>query len=105
VIVETERLDGKRRRTVIWVVVVDDDVLVRSVRGERGYWFQRALDRPGSVALIADGRTIPVRAVPAIDAQSIARCSAGLSAKYRGASLHSMLQPHTLETTLRLVPR
>ena len=89
------------------MVVADDDAYVRSVRGERGYWYQSARDRPGEVALIAGSRVIPVRVVPATDAQSIDQCSAALEAKYgrSGSSFRSMVQPKTLETTLRLEPR
>ena len=102
----TTRPDGTQRRTIIWVVVDGGDVFVRSYKGDRGYWYQAALDRPDEVALIVDDRMIPVRAVPAIDEESIRRCSAGLQAKYRRSmSLLSMLEPQTLETTMRLDPR
>jgi len=89
------------------VVVDDDQAYVRSVRGERGYWYQSARERPDEVALVAGDRVIPVRVVLAADDDSIARCSAALERKYgrsRG-SYTSMIQPSTLETTLRLEPR
>ena len=106
VAVETTRPNGSKRRTVIWIVVDAGDVFVRSVRGERGHWFQAALDDPNGVALIVDGVQIPVRAELARDLASIERCSAALRAKYRpGGSLDSMVQPEVLETTLRLEPR
>lgn len=101
------RLDGREIRTRIWVVVADDHVYVRSVRGDRGYWYQSALERPDEVALRAGDRDIPVRAVSAADADSVAKVSAALEAKYgrsRG-SFQSMIRPHTLETTIRLEPR
>ncbi len=105
--IETVGLDGRRRRTRIWVIVVDDRVYVRSVRGDRGHWYQSASERPDEVALRAGDQAIPVRVVHVTDEESIARCSAGLEAKYRrsGASLLSMLRPNTLETTLLLAPR
>ena len=106
--ITTTRPDGIERRTIIWVVVDGEDVFVRSVRGDRGHWFHAALDRPDGVALKVDGdrEEIPVRPVPATDYESIARCSAALEAKYgRSRSLQSMLEPKTLGTTIRLVPR
>jgi hypothetical protein len=89
------------------VVVVDDRVYVRSVRGDRGYWYQSARERPGEVVLRAGDNAIRVRAVSAADPDSVAKCSAALEAKYgrSGGSFRSMVQPHTLETTLLLEPR
>jgi len=105
--IDTVRLDGKRARATIWIVVGGDQVYVRSVRGERGYWYQSARERPTEVALRVDGMLFPVKAVPASDDASIEAVSAGFQSKYSrsGASLASMLQPKTLGTTLRLEPR
>lgn len=104
--IETTRPDGTTRSTTIWAVVEDGEVLVRSWKGDRGYWYQAVMDRPGDVALVVDGERLPVRAVVADDAESIARCSRGLSAKYKGdPSTPSMLLPHVLNTTVRLEPR
>jgi hypothetical protein len=77
------------------------------VRGDRGYWYQSASERPDEVALRVAGRLIPVRAVHATDEASVKATSAGFEFKYSrsGASLLSMLQPSTRETTLRLEPR
>ena len=104
--VETTRPDGTVRRRIIWVVVDGSEVFVRSWRGDRGYWYQAALDRPDEVALLVADRRIPVRAVPATDEESVGRCSAGLEAKYRDdPALPSMVQPSVLVHTLRLEPR
>jgi hypothetical protein len=104
--IETTRPDGSTRQTTIWVVVDGGEAFVRSVRGERGYWYQAALVRPADVYLVVDGERIPARAVAASDAQAIARCSDGLSKKYRAdGSLQSMLRPNVLATTIRLEPR
>jgi hypothetical protein len=105
--IETVRPDGRTRRTVIWIVVDDGEVFVRSVRGDRGHWFQAAIDRPEDVALLVDKRRIPVVAVAAFDEDSIARCSAGFRRKYgeRTQSARSMLLDQVLATTLRLEPR
>ncbi|HLA16081.1 MAG TPA: DUF2255 family protein [Candidatus Limnocylindrales bacterium] len=102
--IETSRPDGRRPRTIIWVMTDGDDVFVRSVRGERGRWYRAALVDP-QVTIHADDRSIAARAIPATDGDSIARCSAALERKYAAdSSLASMLEPKTLGTTLRLEP-
>ena len=104
--VETTRPDGTTRLTTIWAVVDDGEVLVRSWKGDRGYWYQAALDRPSEVTLVVDGERLPVTAVVADDPAAVARCSAGLSRKYRGdPSTPAMLSARVLHTTLRLEPR
>jgi hypothetical protein len=104
--IETTRPDGQRQRTIIWVVVQAEDVFVRSVRGDRGRWWQAAVDRPDEVALVFDGRRLEVRAESAIDGASIERCSRALEGKYTGdPSTPSMTRPEVLGTTLRLLPR
>lgn len=101
--IETRRGD-RSYRTVIWVVVDDGEVFIRSVRGERGKWYQRAEADP-QVTLHADGRSIDARVVPARDEESVSRVDEALRAKYRpGGSLDSMLREETLGTTLRLEP-
>lgn len=100
------RPDGSKLSVTIWVVVADGEVFVRSWRGDRGHWYQAALDRPHEVELKADGRRIPVTAVPADDAQSVARCSSALEAKYAGdPATAGMVRDEVLGTTLRLEPR
>jgi hypothetical protein len=104
--IETTRPDGSLRRTIIWVVVESGEVFVRSVRGDRGHWYQAALDRPADVHLVVDGRRVPARAVAAGDDAAIARCSNGLTRKYADdPSLASMLRRNVLATTIRLEPR
>ena len=104
--IHTSRPDGRTRSTVIWVMVADDDVFIRSERGDRGYWYQSALDDPDSVALRVGDRLIEVRPTLAIDDDAVARCSAAIERKYgRGASVNSMIRPEVLGTTLRLKPR
>ncbi len=99
----TPRPDGSRRRTVIWVMVDGADVYVRSVNGARGYWYQSAVEPGAEVALVIDGRTIPVTVELATDEHSIETCSRLLREKYaRSGSLDSMLTAPTLGTTLRL---
>lgn len=104
--IETKRRSGEPRLTVIWIVVDDGEVFIRSDRGERGRWYQAAV-RDSVAKLHFDGLTVPVKVVDASDADSIRRCSDALSNKYRSsrASLTSMLRDETLHTTLRLEPR
>ena len=98
------RAGGRRYRTIIWIMVDDGEIFVRSVKGPRGKWYQRALQDP-EVAVRIGGETIDARAVPASDPASIERTSEALRRKYpKGRSLDSMLQAEVLETTLRLDP-
>lgn len=104
--IETMRPDGTTRRTIIWVLVDQQDVFVRSWKGDRGYWYQAALDAPGAVALTIGELRLPVTAVLADDPESVERCTRALQSKYKGrASTLSMILPHNLGTTLRLEPR
>lgn len=103
VLIET-RDRGRTYRTIIWVVVDNGDVFVRSVRGDSGKWYQRVLDDP-EVALLVDGARIPAVAVAANDDESIERTSRALADKYpAGGSLDAMLAEDVLGTTLRLEP-
>jgi hypothetical protein len=102
ILIETRR-DDIAFRTIIWVVVDDGEVFVRSVRGVAGRWYQRALADPNVTLTVGDERFVFV-AVPAGDATSVERTSDALSRKYRGRSLEMMLLPKTLDTTLRLDP-
>ncbi len=105
---ETASLDGTQtHRTVIWVVTVGDQVFVRSERGTAGRWYREARQTPDTV-LHAKDEAIPVTAVLAAHPDTIRRVSDAFAAKYgrlSAASTAAMLQPHTLETTLRLDPR
>src|SRR5271157_5699287 len=67
---------------VIWVVVADDEVFVRSVRGGKGRWY-RDLAAGGSATLEFDGHRLVVQAVPVSDADSIARASSEYLRKYQ----------------------
>ncbi len=57
---------------IIWVVVADEEVFVRSVRGSKGRWY-RDLATGGSATLEFARRRLGVLALPAGDAGSIAR--------------------------------
>jgi hypothetical protein len=102
--IETRAADGTVHSTIVWVMVHDGTVYLRSYRGQRGRWYREALADP-AVALRVDGRSLTARAEPATDPASVEACSAGLREKYaRSQSLGAMLAAAVLPTTLRVVP-
>jgi hypothetical protein len=102
VVIETRRGD-RVYTTIIWVVVDEKEVFVRSVRGDEGRWYRRATADPRVALRVGDDR-FQFEATPANDPDSIERVSEALRRKYRGRSLEMMLLPETLGTTLRLDP-
>ncbi len=102
--VETHSKAGEVHRAIVWPLVRDGVVYLRSFHGPDGRWYREAVADPG-IALVIDGRRVPVRAVPAPDDASVEACSAALREKYRRSySLAAMLAPATLPTTLRIEP-
>jgi hypothetical protein len=90
---------------VIWVVVADGEVFVRSVRGAKGRWY-RDLAAGGSATLEVAGRRLAVQATPATDQASIARASREYLSKYQSSPYaQSVVRAEVLPTTLRLEPR
>ena len=90
---------------VIWVVVADDQVFVRSVRGSKGRWY-RDLAAGGTATLEFAGRRLAVQALPVSDAGAIARASREYLQKYQPSPYaQSMVRAGVLPTTLRLEPR
>jgi hypothetical protein len=90
---------------VIWIVVADDEVFVRSWLGVRGRWF-RDLAAGGPATLEFAGRRIEVQSFPDNDADSVARASAEFLRKYQPSShAREMVRAEILSTTLRLEPR
>ena len=90
---------------VIWVVVADDEVFVRSWLGARGRWY-RDLAAGGPATLEFAGRRLAVQALPATDPGAIARASREFLRKYqRSTHAQEMVRSETLPTTLRLEPR
>jgi len=67
VTIRTER--HPNTMVVVWVVVADDEVFVRSVRGSKGHWYRDLANRESATLEFA-GRRLEVRAVPASDADS-----------------------------------
>lgn len=89
----------------IWVVVVDDDVYVRSWKGNAGRWYQETRAHAKAV-LYLEGHLIPVRAFPVTDEATIAQVSDAYRRKYADDPfLPSMLRKEILLTTLRLEPQ
>ena len=102
--IETQAPDGPVHRTTIWVMVADDDVFLRSVRGERGRWYREATANP-AIAVQVDGRRLAATAIPATDPDSMDRIDAALTAKYTGIEGYDeMLDPAVRATNFRLEP-
>jgi hypothetical protein len=90
---------------VIWVVVADDEVFVRSWRGAKGRWY-RDLAAGGPATLELAGRRLAVQALPASDQAAVARASREFLRKYRRSThAQEMVKSEILSTTLRLEPR
>jgi len=100
--VETRSATGEVHKTIVWPLVRDGVVYLRSYKGPGGRWYREALADP-EIALLFDRRRVPARAVPATDATSVEACSEALREKYRRSySLEAMLVPAVLPTTLRI---
>src|ERR1700751_3803503 len=81
---------------VIWVVVADDEVFVRSWAGTRGRWY-RDLAAGGPAILEFAGRQLNVQAIPASDSDAVARASREFLHKYRTSShAQEMVRPEIL---------
>ena len=103
--IETSAGPGEEvHRTIIWVVVSEDEVFVRSWRGVTARWYHEALANP-DVAIHVGERRLQARALPAHDAESVSRTSTELERKYEGdPATRSMVRDEILITTLRLDP-
>jgi hypothetical protein len=94
-----------KNAVVIWVVVADNEVFVRSVRGTKGRWY-KDLAAGGPATLEFAGRRLPVQASPVSDPAVVARASQDYLRKYQPSPYaQSMVRPEVLPTTLRLEPR
>ena len=102
--IETQAPGEAARRTVIWVVVDDGNVFIRTFKGPNSRWYRDAQANP-AVAIHLDARRLPATAIPATDPDSIERTSKGFLSKYANdRSTPAMVAPDVLETTLRLEP-
>jgi len=90
---------------VVWAVVVDDAVFMRSARGARGRWYRDLADGD-SATLEVGARRLAVRATRVDDPPTIERVSGEYRRKYGSSPyLLSVLRPEVVATTLRLEPR
>jgi hypothetical protein len=102
--IETQAPGAAPRRTVIWVVVDDGNVFIRTFKGPNSRWYRDVQANP-AVAIHLDGRRLPATAIPATDPDSIERTSSGYLRKYaHDRAALAMVAPDVLETTLRLEP-
>ena len=102
--IETQAPGEAARRAVIWVVVDDGEVFVRTYRGANSRWFKDIAANP-AVAIHVDGKRLPATAIPATDPDAIERTSTGYLRKYGDdPASKAMLKPEILDTTLRLEP-
>lgn len=103
VVIRTEK--HPENAVVIWVVVSDDEVFVRSVRGTKGRWY-RDLGAGGPATLEFAGRRLAVQAIPANDPAAVRRASREYLRKYQPSPYaQAMVRSDVLPTTLRLEPR
>jgi hypothetical protein len=90
---------------VIWVVVADDEVFVRTWLGAKGRWY-RDLAAGGPATLEFAGRRLAMQALPASNQAVVAHVSREFLRKYqRSTHAQEMVRSETLPTTLRLEPR
>ena len=101
--IETHAPSGRAHRVPIWIVVDGDDVFARSYLGADARGYRELVARPG--AIVAGDRSIAVRAVIAVDDESVRRTSEGFQKKYpKSPSLRAMQRPEVLATTIRFEP-
>src|SRR5438477_3655149 len=82
---------------VIWVVVADDEVFVRSWLGAKGRWY-RDLAAGGPATLEFAGRRLAVQAIPASDPEAVARASREFLRKYqRSTHAQEMVRSETFD--------
>ena len=92
----------QQRPVTIWIVVVDDAVFVRSVRGPQGKWYVAAR-ADGEATLVIDQREFPVRVTPATDAANVTAVSQAILSKYATSPYAKvMVSDEIVPTTLRL---
>jgi hypothetical protein len=100
----TSLIGGPAHRTIIWVVVDEGDVFVRSAYGPDARWYREATTNP-EVTLWVEDRSFKARVTHVTDAGEIGRMSAALERKYAGdPSMPGMIRAELLPLTLRLDP-
>ncbi len=103
--IETRRSPERpSSRLIIWVVVVDGQAYVRSVRGLAGRWYRNLVANPSGI-LHLRGRAVSVRAVAVTDPAINEKVSAEYLRKYATSPYApQMTRGEVLSTTLRLEP-
>lgn len=100
------RDDGSLRKLVIiWAVVVDEDLYLRSVRGPEGAWYRGVQQRyEGRVESGGVAQDVRFEDVPADDAVQ-ERIDAAYAAKYprHPSAVDSIVTPEARGTTLRVL--
>ena len=95
---------SKGAGVIIWVVVADDAVFVRSVQGPAGKWYQ-TVAADGRARLALDAHEWPVRAAAVTDQATIGSVSQAFLSKYATSPYaQAMVRAEVLPTTLRLEP-
>ncbi len=93
-------------RTTIWIVPSKDGVYVRSVKGNKGRWYQEAVANP-HVAVRVGQRTVAAKAELERSPAVLREVSTAYRQKYGERwpkETEPMVQPSVLPTTLRLTP-
>ena len=102
--IETYSATGQTHRIVIWIMVEDQNVYVRSWLGPKGRWYKEITANPNG-AIHMDGQRLPVHAVPVTDEAIITRVSDNILRKYHNSSsAKDMVREEILSTTLLLEP-
>ena len=104
--IETTRGPGAPvHRTIIWAVIGDGQVYVRSLKGEAGRWYRELMANPEAI-LHVEGDAVPVSAVQTPDPASVARATEGFRRKYGNSPyLDTMIRDEIAPTTVRIDPR
>ncbi|MFL5795865.1 MAG: nitroreductase/quinone reductase family protein [Actinomycetes bacterium] len=98
------RPDGSTRSVPIWVVLIGDDIYVRSVRGPEGGWYRRLRANPDGEVRDGGHRHL-VRAEPVTDAGTLDQVTRAYRSKYGGSPfVRPLLGEPSIEATLRLDP-
>lgn len=102
--IAANRPDGTvRDLRIVWHVVVDGNLFLRSVRGNDGAWY-RGVMRTQTGVLEANGTRYEVTFTP--DASADVAIDAGYRAKYGGGSpVRAITSDVARATTLRVDPR
>ena len=101
--VAAHRPDGTLRTPrIVWHVVIDDRLWIRSVRGDSGGWY-RGVRRTGTGRIEAGGATIDVTFTP--DGSRDDAIDRAYREKYgEGSAVRSIISPVARATTLRVEP-